>query len=340
MLVQYLIGLCSLKWNPDAIDVTVGDMVFDSTAEKHRDVDVTVTVKEDGKTTHAFKAYEVKHEGHPLDVAATEQLCLKLLDMPDITHRAIVSSSGYTDAAQRKAAHHGIELYALRKWTRPLREQFPQLGMDGTVEEHFPANKLILCWTQFHFSLVARPDKGALQAQPQDILFSSDGKLHSKFKTYDKYCHELLLRSTEILYPLEPAATVMRTFPIPFKVPEGEVSCGPAWPHTHTMDVDSDDVFIDTGNERCRINLVTISGFIQWQRSTDGLHYYVIEHLPDGKAFAGALVSTGHREGQMTCLVFSPKTREIGIEFVRLAERHHHAIRNLKLDIRTEVSNA
>jgi hypothetical protein len=82
MLVQYLIGLCCLKWNSDAVDVTIGDMVYDIGAEKHRDLDVTVTVKEHGHITHAFKAYEVKHEGQPLDVVTTEQLCLKLLDMP------------------------------------------------------------------------------------------------------------------------------------------------------------------------------------------------------------------------------------------------------------------
>lgn len=333
MLVQYLIGLCSLKWNPDAVDITIGDMVYDSTAEKHRDVDVTVTVKEGGQITHAFKAYEVKHEGHPLDVATTEQLCLKLLDMPDITHRAIVSSSGFTDSAQKKAARHGVELYALRQWTRPLKEQFPQLEMDGTVEEHFPMTKLLLCWCQNQLSLVARTAKEPFQVQPQDMLFTSRGKPHPNFKTYEKYHHELLLRSTEILLPLEPAASVARIFPVPFKVPDGEVPCGPAWPHTHTLDVASDDVFVDTGNGRCRLDLVTISGMLQWQRSTDAFHYYVIEHLPDGEAFAGAIVSTECREGQMTCLVFSPKTCEIGIELVRLAERHHRAIRNLKLDI-------
>jgi ribosomal protein S18 acetylase RimI-like enzyme len=340
MLVQYLIGLCCLKWNPDAVDVTIGDMVYDSTAEKHRDVDVTVTVEEGDHITHAFKAYEVKHEGQPLDVATTEQLCLKLLDMPNITHRAIVSSSGFTDPAQKKAARHGVELYMLRQWTRPLKEQFPQFEMDGTAEEHFPATKLLLCWPQAQISLVARTAKGSFHVQPQDMLFTSKGKPHPKFKVYQKYQNELLLRSTEILFLLEPAATISRTFPVPFKAPDGEVPCGPAWPHTHTMDVASDDVFVDTGNGRCRLDLVTISGLLQWQRSTDAFHYYVIEHLPDGKAFAGALVSTEHREGHMTCLVFSPKTREIGIEFVRLAERHHRAIRNLKLDIRSGANNA
>ena len=110
MLVQYLVGLCCLKWHPDAVDVTIGDMVLDPAASKQRDVDITVTISESGSITHAFKAYEVKHEGNPLDVADVEQLCLKLLDMPSVTHRAIVSASGFTSSALSKAARHGVTL--------------------------------------------------------------------------------------------------------------------------------------------------------------------------------------------------------------------------------------
>ena len=111
MLVQYLVGLCCLKWDSDAVDVTIGDMVLDSAADKERDVDVTVTVKESERIIHAFKAYEVKHENKPLDVSVVEQLCLKLLDMPSVTYRAVVSASGFTQAAQAKAAQHGVTLY-------------------------------------------------------------------------------------------------------------------------------------------------------------------------------------------------------------------------------------
>ena len=170
MLVQYLVGLCCLKWDPNAIDVTIGDMVLDTAAGKERDVDVTVTVAESGSTTHAFKAYEVKREGTPLDVTDVEQLCLKLLDMPSITHRAIVSASGFTDGAQAKAAHHGVQLFALRQWTRPLQEQFPSLTMQGTAEECFPTSKKLLCWVQAQYALVAREAKGGICRATQGSL--------------------------------------------------------------------------------------------------------------------------------------------------------------------------
>ncbi len=62
MLVQYVVGLCCLRRNPEAVDVTVGDLVLDTAAGKARDVDITVTLQElDG--IRAFKAYEVKTRG-------------------------------------------------------------------------------------------------------------------------------------------------------------------------------------------------------------------------------------------------------------------------------------
>jgi hypothetical protein len=332
MLVQYLVGLCCLRWDPDAVDVTIGDMVYDVGAEKERDVDVTVTVSEGGAASYAFKAYEVKRERAPLDISDVEQLCIKLVDMPSATHRAIVSSSGFTAGAQTKAERHGVELYVLREWTRPLQEQFPALTMKGTAAECFPMEKCLLCWPDHELALVAREAAGNFSVQDQDEVFDSQGAPHSRFGNFGAYKQELLLRSTEILLALEPAVSVMRTFPVPLSAPHGEIPAGPAWPHTHTLDVSGDAVYIKTPSGLRKLDVVTINGHLQWQRSTDKPIYYVIERVSDGTAFAGALISKDLREGQMTGLVFSPKTREIGIHFVRLAEKHHNAIRKLKLD--------
>ncbi|MBB4421734.1 hypothetical protein GGD66_000260 [Bradyrhizobium sp. CIR48] len=332
MLVQYLIGLCCLKWHPNAVNVTIGDMVLDPAANKERDVDVTVTVSESESVTHAFKAYEVKHENSPLDVTAVEQLCMKLLDMPSVTHRAIVSASGFTSSAQSKAARHGVTLYELRPWTRPLQEQFPALTMEGTAEECFPMSQVLLCWTNMQLSIVARQAKGSFSVQSTDKLYDSARNAHPKFETFADYQSELLLRSTEVLFPLEPATTISRTFPVPHTASDGTVPAGPAWPHTHSLDVHGDDVHVETGSGICKIDLVTINGHLQLQRATNKSRYYVMDQIPNGEAFAGALISLEEREGHMTALVFSPKTRDIGIHFVRLAEKHLNFIRGLTLD--------
>jgi hypothetical protein len=333
MLVQYLVGLCCLKWDSSAVDVTIGDMVLDPSAEKERDVDVTVTISEAGKTTHAFKGYEVKRERTPLDVAEVEQLCQKLLDMPSVTHRAIVSASGFTAPAIKKATHHGVTLYEFRQWTRPLQEQFPLLTMNGTAEECFPMSKFLLCWVQPQYALVSTKAKGPFSVLLNDELFEKSGEKHKRFATFSDFQNELLLRSTEVLFTLEPATTIFRTFPVPFSSEENAIVGGPTWPHTHTIDLAAYGTYVKIGAEVCKLDLVTISGHLQWQRARDKAMYYVMEQVPNCEAFAGALISTELRDGHMTALTFSPKTRDLGVNFIRLEEKHHNAIRNLKLDL-------
>lgn len=46
MMIQYLVGLCCLRHDPDAVEITLGDMVYDHVAEKDRDVDITITFKD------------------------------------------------------------------------------------------------------------------------------------------------------------------------------------------------------------------------------------------------------------------------------------------------------
>lgn len=116
MLVQYLVGLCTLKWNEGAssLNVTRGDLVFDEAADEPRDVDVTVTLNTpDG--AYAFIGYEVKHVASKLNVHHVEALNAKLQDMPAVTHRAIVTTSGYYKPAIKKAEYHGIDLYVMKE---------------------------------------------------------------------------------------------------------------------------------------------------------------------------------------------------------------------------------
>ncbi|MFE2958872.1 restriction endonuclease [Nocardia tengchongensis] len=332
MLVQYLTALCCLRCNPDAVDITIGEMVEDEAAESTRDVDVTVTIKDSDSVTDAFMAYEVKHERSALDVAKVEALCLKLNDMPSITHRVIVSTSGFSPTAQKKAARHGVELYQLKEWTRPLQEQFPLLEMTGTVSERFPRQKWLLTWNDYRFALVSSAAQGPFAVESKGQALDQHGKPHGKYSSFEDFWNELLLRSTEVLYCLEPADTVLRTFPLtPSDAPGEPPAAGPQWPHTHTLDVSADGVYFTNSDTFCRIDTVTINGFLRWERSRTP-PAYVIERLSDGQAFAGALVSPGERPGQMIAFVFSPTSRDIGIEFVQLSEAHQNAIRQLKLE--------
>jgi hypothetical protein len=119
--VHFLVGLLTLVSRPDGVDLELGSMVFDAIADEDRDVDITVRSLSENGTVSIFEGIEVKHHKRPLDVTHIEHLCTKLRDMPDILTPGIVSSSGYTEPATRKASHNGVTLYSLCDWTAPMK---------------------------------------------------------------------------------------------------------------------------------------------------------------------------------------------------------------------------
>jgi hypothetical protein len=128
--VHYLVGLLTLISHDGDVEVELGTMVLDEAAEKERDVDVTAKLRKEDGSISAFKGIEVKDHTRPLDVTHVEQLCIKFNDMPDITYRSIVSASGYTEPAIKKARRYNVELFDLATWENPMEGfehvKFPQ----------------------------------------------------------------------------------------------------------------------------------------------------------------------------------------------------------------------
>src|SRR6266446_7976891 len=106
--------------SPDDVDITFGVLIYDEAAEEKRDVDVTVTYRDEKGLMSAFKGIEVKKIGRKLNVAQVEQLIAKFSDMPTINRKAIVSASGFSKPAVRKAVAHAVELFTFSDWTNPM----------------------------------------------------------------------------------------------------------------------------------------------------------------------------------------------------------------------------
>jgi hypothetical protein len=326
MLVQYLVGLCCLRTDPEAVRVELGDFVFDDASGTTRDVDVTVTVADPSGDNWAFKAFEVKDEKPSLDVSAVEQLCIKLNDMSSVTHRAVVSSSGFSHAAKAKAEHHGVDLYTLEKWTTPIDVDFPKFGLKGLPEEAIPFSQQLLVWIGADVFLVAPSAKGNFNVENGDALFDTTGAVHTRYATFEQFKKEILLRSTEALYLLNPAKTMRTTLP-EFYAPG--MAATREWPHSHTLDVSADDVYI-RADDLVKLERITITGSMRWEREIEQPDFRVMRRVGDGKPFAGALIALGQREGQMLALVMSDSP-VMGIHFVKLEEQQLNMIRQLRL---------
>ena len=343
MMVQYLVGLCCLQHDPDALDVTIGDMVMDDAAGKERDVDVTVTLTDnDGKIT-AFKASEVKHEGKALDVTAVEQLILKLSDMPKVTHKAIFSTSGYTDGARSKASSHDVELYTLKPWDRPISEDFPDFPGIGTPGEFLARTQSsLLYWVDHHMHIVSSGGPTSFRITDDAPILSSEGKAHSAYVTMLEYKNVLLMRSTEILCMKDPAYTVLNTFPCIMKEKGEQYLAGPAWPHTHTLDLASDDAYVQVDDVApFKLASVTISGQLQWRKRIVDPEFRILECVSDNSIYAGAAVADyGVDDGRMFAMIFPDEGRELGIHSFQIPEKQRNMIRELKIRLPSRQHSA
>lgn len=337
MLVQYLVGLCALKWDADAVevDVTLGDMVADEASGSSRDVDVTVRVNAaDG--VYGFKGYEVKHWGTALSVDDVDALVTKFNDMPSITHRSIVSSSGYSDTAIAKAAYHGVDLYQFKPWDKPLSDQFPDLApMSGAPTDHIRTLALNLCWPiQSCWMGTDSPD---FTIPPDGKLFDGDGNQHGEYRTFDDFREAMVLRSTGILIHAKPV--LERADPLFQAHYSGQETAPlnePQWDFAHTLDTAADEVYIiaEDGN-RYRVNNFTISGQLRWELQE--VAYSVLEKVPSGEVFAGAIVASSDVPGQMSAIIFPAHGRNLSVvPYFRLEKRHLNNIRQLRIAVGQE----
>ena len=251
--------------------------------------------------------------------------------MPSVTNRAIVSSSGFTNSAKQKAEHRGVDLYILEKWTTPIDLDFPQFGLKGLPEDAMPFSQRLLCWYGEKLNLVAPVVRRSFSIGGTDLLLDSAGAAHPRYKTFDQYRKEILLRSTGVLCTLEPATTMLNTLP-EFHSPTLAVTA--EWPHTHTLEVSSDEVHFMV-DDLVKLERLTISGSLRWERKKEQPDFRVMRRVRDGKPFAGALVAPGKREGQMFAFVISDGPAA-GVHIVQLEEKHLNMIRQLSLEFPAE----
>src|SRR3569833_248267 len=163
--IHYLLGLLTSNDTGTDLDIELGDMVYDKSIRKERDVDVTVTKTLLDGTQEIYSAYEVKDHSKPLDVAQVEQLCIKMKDMPAIKAKYIVSSSGYTDSAKLKAEKHGVQLLEIIDWNDTSK------GFDfwRTSKENIEFKDVFNVWPEYNiiynFDL---PEKPVYVSQPMN----------------------------------------------------------------------------------------------------------------------------------------------------------------------------
>src|SRR5262249_42487031 len=176
---------------------------------------------------------------------------------------------------------------------------FPRFGLQGLPEDALPIKLSLLYWVNEKVQVIAPSAQGDFTVHDTDPILDSTGAAHARYSTFGQYKDEILHRSTEVLYPLEPAQTMYRTLP---EIHVSGLSFTAEWSHTHTLDVSADDAYIIVG-DLVKIERMTISGFMRWQRAREQPTFKVMRRVRDGEPFAGALIALGDREGHMFAFV-------------------------------------
>ena len=311
--------------------MTIGDMVLDTAAGKVRDVDITVTITDKGVTS-AFKAYEVKGENAPLDVVTVEQLCLKLKDMPSVTARAIVSTSGFTKPAVAKAQAHGVRVFHLKPWTESMAAQFKEFSEAGPPADFFRHfYSTLLTWVDHHIYLVTPSHPEPFDWNELTPVHDSNGRPHREFKNGSGLREALLMRSTEGLLSVQPVRDKLEQMP-QARLVEGEEIFGEKWAYGHTMDLSKDGIFLKLDAKLIEVTQTTISGHLQWHSRKCKPEFFILEDVVTREAFAGAAIfELGNPTGDLIALIFSPDSRAADVQTIRLEPKHKNAIRQLKI---------
>ena len=307
--VHLLAGLLTQASSPDNVKVELGSLVYDAAAEKARDVDVTVAqAVGDIKT---LKGLEVKKHGEPLDVTHIEQLALKLKDMPALTSRQIVSASGYTSPAIKKAAAHGVELFRLTDWND--RYSFEHARFNNMSS--FCSRSLeYVVGPHLHIDLENHGNEFA-RVDPSLIEVTDDrGEQHSWRVTFKEFQTNLLVNTTNELQGREEVTVLGAQQSKPVDI---------------SIDL-SDNPHLRLGELIVKIKGARLQGVVRWKEIPHAVQYKALVNEATDRPIIGCALGE-LPNGNLIGITASSTDRTIRLINVSVSARNLAVIREMQL---------
>lgn len=202
--------LCKLN-EGDAHETVLSEEVYDVSVDDTREVDIVI--KKSEAVTAVYKGYEVKDKSRALDVAEVEQLCIKFNDMPSIQIRGIISASGFTKAAVKKAKFHKVELFEFMDW-KEFRPSFgniifwsPDMPMHEPVIKWVRTATANICFSNAAHTLVRPEELGKLPvfaAKGQMLEESLERYLYNMGERIRQEVQERIMKENQLMTTLVP----------------------------------------------------------------------------------------------------------------------------------------
>lgn len=313
--VHYLVGFLTLISTPEDVEIMLGDLVYDASIDKDRDVDVTITYRDPEGKISAFKGIEVKKHSRPLDVIHVEQLAIKLNDMPNISNRAIVSASGYTQPAIKKAKVHGINLFSLIPWDNPM-QGFGHVS----IPENFFIQEMTLTWVgNSHVKFNPNediPNEIKKQITGGSPIFNSSGKQDNLYKTIKDLSDKIKLIVIDTIKDRE----YIKSIPVGI---EKNVNI-------KSLLKDLGNFYLCIGNLRIHLQEVLVQGKVKWVEKTIHPEFKVLVKEGESKPFVGCAIAE-HSTGNLIGLTVSQFDRTLRFVNIPISDRNQKKIHLHKL---------
>ncbi len=300
---HYVAGLLTLSSSPAGVEVEVGSMVGDTAAEIDRDVDVTIKGRDETGRLVILAGREVKAHGRPLDSTHVEQLACKLNDMPALSSRGIVSASGYTAPAIRKAAKHGILLYEL-----------VELPEAGTAFDNFQVNKVPVTQSGLEWfgPLQAHVNPRRRTSVEEKVIFAANPPVRFQKKRRDPACPNL--EAFVGFMKIHALNELMKQWPAKEQVP------GRSKEAHVVMNVSSYNAAVVKNGVTMPIAEIVFDGEVRWRVETQQSRFMVLRLRGRTKPDAGCCVF--ETPGWGLCgLVVSNTNREIRFMNIPVSDR-------------------
>jgi len=302
--VHYVVGFLSLAAGPENVEVELGDFVYDRASRTRRDVDVTITTRSADGSCTAFKGLEVKAHTRRLGSEHVEQLAQKLTDMPLITSRAIVSASGFTKPAIRKAEYHRVDLYELRDWD-------PATGYEYFKAETVPAARESYGWVG---NLEVRINPHREHTVEERLILSSDPEMVFEDPPESTYKLSAWLSDIGKLAAKEAAS---RAGPVPKE--------GRQQKHATVTVQFTDEAFAVKDEKRVAITSVGFSGTLERRVEQLPSVMKALYKLGSAQPIAGCAISDFGGDFGLIALIISDR-RTLEVARVPIADRNKRKI--------------
>ncbi|MFH1417172.1 MAG: restriction endonuclease [Planctomycetota bacterium] len=311
--VHYLVGLLTQISSPENVEIILGDMVQDNIADKKRDVDITVTYKDANGLISAFKGIEVKRHSRPLDVTHVEQLSAKLNDMPDLSHRGIVSASGYTEPAKKKAEAHGVDLFSLIQWYNT---------MEGFEHIRFPPGfcikEMILIWAGRPLLTYNPseniPDETRDQITKNTSVSGVAGSEDNSHITIQQLSDRLNLNALTVLKDREDIKSLAPGA-------EKQVKC---------LLKGIDGIYVNLKDSKLYLKQALLQGKVKWNERSISPEFKILIKEGELKPYVGCAIAE-LSQGNLIGFTVSQVDRALKLINIPLSERNREKIKLIKL---------